>query len=345
MLRESVSSLKILISNLTYNFGQIADVLKTLQDVYGEKEPKSQMRNGDLSYPRIDDRWETKPTGMEIEFCDVSFKYPGTKRFALQNVSFKIKPGQMVAIVGVNGSGKSTITKLFNRLHDVTEGQVLIDGLPITSYKMKEVQQTIAILRQNHSEYPFSLRLNVELGAPNHSGITDEEIHEAIKAGGAAAFIKKLPNGFETVLDPIDLTETFTYGAFDHEVFDKLDDMLQEKTRSSSISGGESQRLAASRTFMRIMKNDIRLIIADEPTSALDATGEMAVFKRLREQRGDKTVVFITHRFGHLTKHADLILVMKDGHLVESGTHDELVSEDGEYNKLFQVQAQAFTTD
>ncbi|KLO19087.1 P-loop containing nucleoside triphosphate hydrolase protein [Schizopora paradoxa] len=297
------------------------------------------MEDGHLSYPRVDDKWETESNGMELEFCNVGFKYPDTDRWVLKDVSFKIKLGQMVALVGVNGSGKSTAINLFNQIYDTTEGEILIDGLPIKSYRAKDVRSAMAILRQKHYSYPLSLGVNIALGCPDqHDTVTDEEIHEALEEGGADAFIKKLPEGVNTVLSPVRLSCFKDNG----EENEELNEMVREKMKHTDVSGGESQRLAASRTFMRLKKGDIRFIAADEPTSALDAEGEMAFFERLKAQHGKKTVVFITHRFGHLTKYADLILVLKDGCLVESGSHDELVSNHGEYNKLYQAQAQAF---
>ncbi|KLO19086.1 P-loop containing nucleoside triphosphate hydrolase protein, partial [Schizopora paradoxa] len=341
-LRECASSIEASVGDLAYDLKRISEKLVYIKDIYAQRDIKNVMEDGHLSYPRIDDKWETKSTGMELEFCNVNFKYPDTDRLVLKDISFKIKSGQMVAIVGTNGSGKSTAINLFNRIYDTTEGEILIDGLPIKSYRANDVRSAMAILRQKHFSYPLSLGVNVALGCPDqYDTVTDEEIHEALEEGGADAFIKKLPKGVNTVLSPVRLSSLNIEG----EENEELNAMIKENEKHTDVSGGESQRLAASRTFMRLKKGDIRFIAADEPTSALDAEGEMAFFERLRAQRGKKTVVFITHRFGHLTKYADLILVLKDGCLVESGTHDELVAKDGEYNKLYQVQAQSFTSD
>ena len=152
----------------------------------------------------------------------------------------------MVAIVGVNGSGKSTATKLFNRLYDVTEGQILIDGLPIALYKAKEVRRAIAILRQEHSKYPLNLRLNVALGSPDQIETIDEEIHQALEAGGANAFIEKLPRGLDTIVSPLmGQSGLCQRGGFEleYELIDQL--KMMQKDQDLSLSGGESQRLAA----------------------------------------------------------------------------------------------------
>jgi len=120
------------------------------------------------------------------------------------------------------------------------------------------------------------------------------------------------------------------------KVYDKLE-------KRAEVSGGQAQRLVAARTFMRIDSGDVKLVVVDEPSASMDPAGEYELFKELREAREGKTMIFITHRFGHLTKHADVILCMKEGELVEWGTHEELAAKKGEYYNLYHVQAQAFT--
>jgi len=336
--QEAASSVQWTIYTLTYESKSLAQQLMAVKNVYARYDIQNRMKDGVVSYPSIDDEPITKSTGMELEFRNVSFKYPGTTKAVLEDVSFKIEPGQMVVIVGVNGSGKSSTIKLFNRLYDPTKGEILVDGLPLASYKLKDVRRAMAILRQDHDSYPLSLRLNVALGCPEREMPSDEEIQDALKAGGADVFVEKLPMKVNTVLDPVKLSTVFFQG----ETLEEMNKMVEEREKVTDVSGGESQRLAAARIFMRLNSGGIRFLAADEPTSALDPEGEFALFNRLREQRGGKTVVFITHRFGHLTKYADLILVMKDGRLIESGSHNELVEKDGEYKRLHDVQAQAF---
>jgi len=296
------------------------------------------MTDGDVSYPQDDNLNESKATGMELEFRNVCFKYPGTSKSVLEDISFKIKQGQMVVIVGVNGSGKSSTIKLFNRLYDPTEGEVLVDGLPLSSYKLKDVRRAMAILRQDHTSYPLSLRLNVALGCPDHEVPTEEELQKALQAGGAESFVEKLPKKLDTVLNPVKMAKLRSKG----DTAEEIKKVVEEREKVTNVSGGESQRLAAARTFMRLGGGGIRFLAVDEPTSALDPEGEYELFSKLREQGGGKTVVFITHRFGHLTKYADLILVLKDGRLVENGSHKELLEKDGEYKRLHDIQAQAF---
>ena len=174
---------------------------------------------------------------------DVSFAYPGEKKNAIDNVSFSIKPGQMVVIVGVNGSGKSSIIKLFNRLYNPSSGEILLDGVPIESYRIADVRRCMAILRQDHTPYPLSLRENIAFGLPNSmdNGGNEIMIEEAAKKGGAFSFITKLRNGMDTVLSPVKISSTH----FPGKAVDELKDMIDEKEKNIDISGGENQRLAA----------------------------------------------------------------------------------------------------
>lgn len=147
----------------------------------------------------------------------------------------------MVVIVGVNGSGKSSAIKLFNRLYDPTDGEILVDGLPLSSYKLKDIRRAMAILRQDHTSYPLSLRLNVALGCPDLEHPTDEDLAKALRAGGADAFVEKLPRKLDTVLDPVKISTLHIRG----ETVEELKKMVDEREKTTDVSGGESQRLAA----------------------------------------------------------------------------------------------------
>ena len=174
---------------------------------------------------------------------DVTFRYPGSSTNALNNVSFVIKPGQLVAIVGVNGSGKSSITNLFNRLYDPTEGEILIDGFPLQSYRRAEVRRAMAILRQSHILYPLSLRENISLGLPDRR-CSEQDLDIALKDGGADKLVEKFSDGIDTVLSPIStIFSSFTIDKEDpiYASLKAIDDSEIEK----DVSGGESQRLAA----------------------------------------------------------------------------------------------------
>jgi ABC-type multidrug transport system fused ATPase/permease subunit len=254
----------------------------------------------------------------------------------LTGVSFSIKAGQLVVIVGPNGSGKSTIVKILNRLYNPTSGEVLVDGQPMSSYRISDLRQATADLTQDHTLYPLSIRENIGLGHPPCVSDIDM-ITQSAKLGGAFDLISKYEEGFDTTLHPV---QTAYLGHLNganglKDIFDKLEKQVD-------VSGGEMQRLVASRTFMRLQSNKITCVTVDEPSSALDPQGELELFQRLRDARAGKTMIFVTHRFGHLTKHADLIICMKGGTVAELGTHEELMLKNGDYAELYNIQASAF---
>ncbi|KAJ8088098.1 hypothetical protein PM082_013649 [Marasmius tenuissimus] len=292
---------------------------------------------GHLSYPT---EVNTTNGGMSFELCNVVFKYPGGKTTsnALDGVSFKIGAGELVVVVGANGSGKSTFVNILSRLYDPTSGQVLVDGVDIKAYKMSDIRQAVAILTQDHQLYPLSLRENIGLGSVEDLS-NDEMIEEAARKGGASQLISKLERKLDTILNP----ETQQWSGLVNPGSDSpLAIKLRQLKKTSNISGGERQRLVASRTFMRFNSNRVKFVAADEPTAALDPEGELELFTRLREAREGKTMVFITHRFGPLVKHADRIICMKEGKIVESGDHGTLMGLKGEYHKMYSIQARAF---
>ncbi|KAF8894755.1 P-loop containing nucleoside triphosphate hydrolase protein [Infundibulicybe gibba] len=279
--------------------------------------------------------------GMALELRNVSFTYPGTKatKPALADVSFSVQPGQLVVIVGENGSGKSTVVKILSQLYDPTTGEYLLDGLSADSYRPSDLRQATTNLTQDHSIYNLSLAENIGMGCVAHVDDMDM-IADAARLGGATHCISKLVDGMQTVLDPLSdaCGINLPAGVIDHPLAVELE-KLEKKV---DISGGEDKGFA--RTFMRFKSGTIRFVAVDEPSSALDPDGELQLFNRLIEHRTGKTMVFVTHRFGHLTKHADIILCMKDGALVERGTHEHLMTLQGEYAKLYNIQAQAFAS-
>ncbi|KAJ6567102.1 P-loop containing nucleoside triphosphate hydrolase protein [Mycena capillaripes] len=282
--------------------------------------------------------------GMALDMKHVSFSYPGYKSDsnALHDVSFSIKPGQLVVIVGANGSGKSTMLKLFSRLYDCTAGQVVLDGKDIRDYKLASIRSATAILTQDHHIYPLSLSENIGVGNPQ--AVSDMTlIQNSAEKGGADAFISRRANKYDTVLEPM-AVNYMGHVCSDTDA-SALTTIYQNFEKKTEISGGERQRVAASRTFMRLTSKRIKLVVADEPSSSLDPQGEAELFKNLIDERQGKTMIFVTHRFGQITKQADVILCMKDGRLVEQGTHAELIAmgDSGEYFKLYQIQARAFT--
>ncbi|KAJ7134763.1 P-loop containing nucleoside triphosphate hydrolase protein [Mycena epipterygia] len=340
MLQHSEWILQRAFRNGVYEIADLRRGMNFMKRIYALTNVTNVIKDGGLKYPSTD---HSETTGMSIDLRDVSFSYPGGKSNAkaLENVTFSIKSGQLVVLVGANGSGKSTIVKLLARLYDATSGQVLVDGQDIQNYKIADLRAATASLTQDHHLYPLSLAENIGLGNPDR--VADPNIMlDAAKRGGADGFVSKLEQGFSTVLDPKTVQYSF-------ETLGKKTPLAKEAeklVKKTDISGGERQRVVASRTFMRFTSGTVKLVIADEGSSALDPEGEWELFNNLRGERQGKTMVFVTHRFGHLVKYADLILCMKGGRLVESGTHEELVNNpDGEYFKLYDIQAKAFESD
>ncbi|KAJ7500376.1 P-loop containing nucleoside triphosphate hydrolase protein, partial [Mycena galericulata] len=273
---------------------------------------------------------------------NVAFSYPGSKseENALHDVSFSIEAGQVVVIVGTNGSGKSTILKLLTRMYECTSGsgQILIEGQDIRDYKLDELRRATAMFTQDHHIYPLSLSENIGIGNPEQAS-NEHLIEESAKKGRADAFISKYAEKYNTVLDPMVVKLSDNVSEVEG---DPLAQFQKELEKPAEISGGERQRVAASRAFMRLTSGRIKLLIADEPSSSLDPQGEFELFQNLMKERHGKTMIFVTHRFGPLTHHADLILCMKNGRLVEQGTHCDLMARRGEYFRLYDVQAQTF---
>lgn len=313
--------------------------MSRMREFYAALDIENQIKDGDTGYPRPD---YDNSAGMSLELRHVSFSYPNTTsdRPALKNVSFTIHPGQLVVIVGCNGSGKSTLIKLLNRLYDPTSGTILVDGIPIQKYRIQELRRAIAMLTQDHQLFPLSVEENIVLGAPDEEGVKDsQKLVECVRLSGAEKLTNNFSEGFQTVLDPIPTSYISFYGQGNEE----LGAILKKMKKSVSLSGGEKQRLVAARMFMRLT-TPVKLATIDEPSSALDPSSEFELFSRLRAARKGRTMIFVTHRFGHLTKHADLIICLKDGVVEETGTHPELLVAGGEYARLYNVQAGAFTT-
>ncbi|KAJ7490994.1 P-loop containing nucleoside triphosphate hydrolase protein [Mycena latifolia] len=335
-LHQSESMLSWTFQEIFRGARDVARYTNSVKAIYDLENVVHETKGGELPYPPIDHPHEQ---GMPFELKNVSFSYPGTAAKALDNVSLSIKPGQLIVIVGSNGSGKSTIVKLLTRLYDATSGTITIDGADIRDYRIDDMRHATAALTQDHHLYPLSLRENIGLGNPAH--VDDMEmIRAAARQGGAEDVIAKQADGFGTVLEH---PRGLKYGS-DVQKGDKtlLAEELEKMTKEADVSGGERQRLVASRTFMRFTSGAVKLVCVDEPSSNLDPEGEWQLFKNLRNVRAGKTMIFVTHRFAHLTKHADVILCMKDGAIIESGTHDELFELSGEYCKMFNIQAKAF---
>ncbi|EOU1825962.1 ABC transporter ATP-binding protein [Clostridium perfringens] len=250
-------------------------------------------------------------SSYEIEFKNVSFKYPKTDKYIYKNLSLKIKKGQRLAIVGINGAGKTTFVKLLCRLYEPTSGEILINGINIQSFSKEEYYKILSVVFQDIKTFAFTVAENVSL--ENLEDVDREKVLHCIEKAGVGDKINSLEKGIDTSLLKI------------------LDGEGVE------LSGGENQKLALARA---LYKNG-KIVILDEPTSALDAVAEYNIYKGFDELIGDKTAIYISHRLAS-TKFCDVIAFFENGEIVEYGTHEELLKKNGKYSDMFNIQAQYY---
>jgi ATP-binding cassette subfamily B protein len=249
----------------------------------------------------------------EIRFENVSFTYPGTAtRPALNDVSLSLPLGRIIALVGENGSGKTTLVKLLAGLYTPDGGRILWDDVDAATADRHQLAEHIAMVAQDFKRWPFTARVNVAVGRTSVP-LTDERLATSVAEAGAGEVVADMPRGLDTLLG-----RGFSGG---HE-----------------LSGGQWQRLGIARAAYRRG----RILIVDEPTAALDARAELEVFEKIRALAGTgQTVVLITHRLASV-RHADLVHVLDQGRLVESGTPEELLATGGVYAELYSLQAEQF---
>lgn len=249
-----------------------------------------------------------------VRFQGVSFRYPGRDDDAVHDVTLEIAPGQVIALVGANGSGKSTIAKLLPRLYDPTSGTITVDGIDLRNLEPGEWRRRVSVVFQDYLRYPLTAVDNIRLGDLSRAAGLDS-MQAAAKAAGVDELIAQLPQGYETVLG-----NSFIDG---HE-----------------LSGGEWQKMAVARAFFR----EAALVILDEPTSALDPLAEAELFQRFRALIQGRSAVLISHRFSTVQM-ADYIYVLDHGHVIEQGTHQELLGQAGSYARFYRAQADRFLGD
>jgi ATP-binding cassette, subfamily B, bacterial len=252
-----------------------------------------------------------QPITPIIEFRNVSFRYPKTDRYILKNFNLTIQSGQKVALVGENGAGKTTIIKLLLRFYDVTDGEILLNGINIKDVSLDEWHKYIGALFQDFIKYQFTFKENVYFG--NTTKTNDEKLlKNAIQKSGADTYLQSLPKNINQVLGKM------------------FEDGID-------LSGGQWQKLALARAFFR----NAPILVLDEPTSAIDAKAEYEIFENVQKLQNDKTVIIISHRFSTV-RNADRILVLDEGNIIEEGNHAKLMKKNGLYAELFNIQAQGY---
>lgn len=248
----------------------------------------------------------------KIEFKNVSFRYPGTNRDVIKNMSFTINGGETAVLVGLNGAGKTTLIKLLTRLYDPTSGEIFLDGRDIRLYDTRELYDMFGIIFQDFGKYAFTAAENIMFGEVKR-GLDREGIENAARCADAETFIKRLPKSYDTPL-----TRIFEDSGIE-------------------LSIGQWQKLSIARAFY----GSSDFLILDEPTASLDAIAEQEIYSEFEELRRGKTTIFVSHRLSSATT-ATKILVIERGELVEEGTHRELMEMHGKYFELFSTQAKRY---
>ena len=290
-------------TSLCYRINTFSKNSKELSDVRTFVEMKPLLEKGGTKVPTANPK---------IEFNNVSFRYPNAEKNVLDHCSFVINPGETVGLVGLNGSGKSTIVKLLCRFYDPSEGEILIDGIDSREYDIVKLRSLFAALFQDYVKYSFNLRENIALS--DLSRIEDDAaIKQACDISNVSDFTKNWDNGVDE-----NLTRRF------------------DKT-GKELSGGQWQRVALARAFFR----NASIILLDEPSAALDPLAEHQIFEDFSKISKGKSAILISHRLSSITL-ADKILVLEDGHIIEQGTHRDLIEKNGRYAYLFNLQASKY---
>jgi ATP-binding cassette subfamily B protein len=304
-LAGSFLRLRSLLEGLLIGFSQVAGQALYLDDLFSffEIEPEIVSPETPRPFPL--------PIRDGFAFEDVGFRYPGAERWAVRHLSFDLRGGEVLALVGENGAGKTTLVKLLARLYDPDEGRILLDGRDLREYDLGALRANIGVIFQDFVRYHLTAAENIAVGRIEARD-DRARIVTAAERSLADEVIEKLPAGYDQIIG-----KRFRTGV--------------------DLSGGEWQKVAIARAYMR----DAQVLILDEPTAALDARSEFEVFQRFKELSEGKTAVLISHRFSSV-RMADRILVLADGKVESMGTHEELLARGGRYAELFELQAAGY---
>jgi len=304
-LAASFRQSRDLIQRFLLSLAQLFEQALYLEDLFSffDLEPRIRLTPGAVGVP--------SPIRLGFQFENVGFRYPGSERWAVRGLNFVLKPGERLALVGENGAGKTTLAKLLARLYDPSEGRILLDGRDLREFDIESLRRNVGVIFQDFVRYDFPIRENIAVR--DIVRLDDQPALEGAASRSLAdSVIARFKDGYEQLLG-----KRFEGGA--------------------DLSGGEWQKLALARAYLR----DAQLLILDEPTAALDARAEYQVFLRFSELTHGRMAVLISHRFSTV-RMADRILVLKEGELVEQGTHAELLDNKGLYSELFGLQAAGY---
>lgn len=304
-LAGSFARLRQLLEGLLVGFSQVASQALYLDDLFSffAIEPEIGSKPDALPVP--------EPIQQGFVFENVGFCYPGSQRWAVRHLSFELRAGEVLALVGENGAGKTTLVKLLARLYDPDEGRILLDGRDLRDYDLDSLRASLGVIFQDFVRYHLTAAENIGVGQVD--AMDDQQrIEQAAQRGMADEVIASLPDGYAQVIG-----RRFRQGV--------------------DLSGGQWQKIAIARAYMR----DAQVMILDEPTAALDARSEFEVFQRFKELSSGRTAVLISHRFSSV-RMADRILVLGNGRVEASGTHEQLMAAGGRYAELFALQAEGY---
>ena len=301
---SSINAVRESTMNIARNFDMLVGSALYFQNLreFFEYEPKI------VSGDKIPGEFES------LEFKNVSFRYPAAEKYALQDISFRIDKAETLALVGVNGAGKSTLVKLLLRFYDVTDGEILYNGINIKEYDLNKYRNIFGAVFQDYKNFAISVYENVI--CHECSDKEKEKAEAALRRSGIWEKISTLPKGADTVLT---------------REFDK---------NGAGLSGGENQKVSAARLFAK----DFQFAVLDEPSSALDPIAEYKMYENLIKVTENKTVMYISHRLSSAVL-SDRIIVIGNGRVLEQGSHEELMASGGKYNEMFTLQASSYNRE